>query len=1035
MSRLGITTFIDPESRKIKPRLKSFRKEQNNTGSPRKKSSPRINKSFACYNISSKIFKYNDSFSKDRSRTFSMGSTTPSNRRTASMRMTGLNSSGKLSNGHPGPKELEESKNVKLKKELIAELLDKVKKDITIGLFDIALQTLKKVFKEDSNNLRAIYMKAQCYIGLKEYKLAIPDLLGIIQDHPTYNKNIYIEIATCFIESKDYTTAVRQITRGLLKFPRFLEGYLSRGTLYNQMQKWDKAISDFYEAISIGPTEGTGYLGLAESLIGKGECKNAIKMLDQALKCPGSTNLALLKRGKLLFENHEFDKALEDLSRLIDLEPNNIEAHYFKAFSLLGQENLIDAAVSLEQVIKYDKAKKYTGAAIYNLGAIKIRQRDFYGAHFTFQRAVEQGIEIEEQKVLKGYVEAILCLMRRKFKEGISQLNKIIKKKHILLQEYLGNCFAYRGYAYASIDNHEKSVKDLTAAQKLQDLDNSSMYNLMISQAVSLGNCEKALELLQQASGLFPKNVEPFAYQAAIYFQLSLTTKNPSLGQKSKELLDTVIKLRDSESDLYFYRGIVTYYNNKPIDAVYDFEQAIDKAEDNVANHFLARGLCSAKLKMFKEAIQDFSIAIQLDEKCSDAYFFRGRCAFILEDAELALKDFQQALLIKPNDPSAHIKASNLLLLTGAVDEAVKALENAYTINPSTEIILSKVKCYLLQENIPLALTEINKLNQVTKSPKNNFDIEVLTLVQALSSQDSNTYQKILSELTNVLSYKTEGNICKVLHIHWIRGFIFMMNKDFENAKNEFSPVIIKRKKKDQSMERNNIEIIYNLAICNLVIGNLEEAFENLNDIVCFLDETDRGKVLLIMGVIQYALEMNREAKTILTEAFKYDPEIVGKYLEENSDVEVLPLSSGEKFAEGFDCIKIAIGDSHPFYVRPCIMIPKSGLPSFDFGIEEEIFKFFTLNTVKCKPETPWLNRVKGSIQFTDEIQLIEAESPSEEKEEEEKAEVSDVFSDKSLKKYKSQEISIRSPVPVVRIHDSDSSLSEILDDIDDLNF
>ncbi|OMJ87536.1 hypothetical protein SteCoe_10711 [Stentor coeruleus] len=1034
MSRLGITTFIDRESRKLKPRLKSYKKVSNNSGSPRKKSSPRINKSFGCYNISSKIFKYNDSFSKDRSRTLSMGSTTPSNRRVSSLRMTAFNSSGKLSNGHPGPKELEEYRNVKLKKEKIAEFLDKARKEITNGLFEIALQTLKKVFKEDANNLRAIYMKAQCYIGLKEYKLAIPDLLSIVQDHPTYNKNIYIEIATCFIESKDYTTAIRQITRGLLKYPRFLEGYLSRGTIYNQMQKWDKAISDFYEAISIGSNEGGGFLGLADSLIGMGEYKNAIKMLDQALKCSNSVNLALLKRGKLLFESHEFEKALDDLNHLIDLEFNNVEAHYYKAFAFLGQENLIDAAVSLEQVIKYDTSKKYTGAAIYNLGAIKIKQRDFYGAHFTFQRAIEQRIEIEEQKVLKGYVEAILCLMRRKFKEGISQLNKIIKRKHALLQEYLGHCLTYRGYAYASIDNHEKAVKDLITAQKLQDLDNSSLYNLMISQAILLGHCEKALELLEKASEFFPKNIEPLIYQSAIFFQLAITTKNQNFGHKSKELLDISIKLRDSESDLFFFRGIVTYYNNKPIDAIYDFEQAIDKAEDNIPSHFLARGLCSAKLKMFKEAIQDFSIAIQLDDKYADAYFFRGRCEFIIEEMVLALKDFQQALVIKNNDPIAHIKVSNLLFLTGAADESIKALDNAYSIKSSADILMNKAKIYLLQENIPLALAEINKLNQISKNPENNFDIEVLTLSQKLSAHDPNIFQEVSDELANVLLYKTEGNICKVLHIRWIRGVLFMLKKDFDSAKKEFSPVIIKRKKKEQSMERSNIEIVYNLALCNLLQSNLEDAFENFNDIVYYLDDLDRGKILLIMGVIQYALEMNREAKTILTEAFKYDPETVGRYLEEIEDVDVLPLSSGEKFAEGFDKIRICIGDSHSFFVRPCISLPKPCLPIFEFDIEEEILKLFTVNTVKCKPETPWLNRVKGSIQFTDEIQLIEVDSPSEEKDEK-KEEDSDVFSEKSFRKIKSHEIFIRSPVAVVKVEETDSSLSEILDHIDDFNF
>ena len=330
MSRLGTSTFIDTEARKQKPRVKSGKKEVNATSSPRKKSSPRVNKSFACYNVSSKVFKYAESNLKDRNRNLSIGSATPSHRKVTSMRMM-LSSSGKFSNGHPGPKELEESKQVKLKKEMIAENLEKASKDVQSNNFDLAMQSLKKVFKEDSSNTKALYLKAQCFMGMKEFKLAIPDLLTIIQDHPAYSRSVYIDVATCFIESKDYTTAIRQLTRGLLKFPKFAEGFISRGTLYNQLQKWDKAMSDFYEALSISPGEGNGYLGLADSFIGAGDGTGAIKMLDYALKCPASTAAALLKRGKLLFDKQDFELAMEDFHKLIEIEFSNAEAHYYKA--------------------------------------------------------------------------------------------------------------------------------------------------------------------------------------------------------------------------------------------------------------------------------------------------------------------------------------------------------------------------------------------------------------------------------------------------------------------------------------------------------------------------------------------------------------------------------------------------------------------------------------------------------------------------------------------------------------------------------
>ena len=126
-------------------------------------------------------------------------------------------------------------------------------------------------------------------------------------------------------------------------------------------------------------------------------------------------------------------------------------------------------------------------------------------------------------------------------------------------------------------------------------------------------------------------------------------------------------------------------------------------------------------------------------------------------------------------------------------------------------------------------------------------------------------------------------------------------------------------------------------------------------------------------------------------------------------------------------------GENVEILVKPSISLPRPTLKNLEFDMESEILEYFKIECVKCKPETPWLNRVKGSIQFTDEIQHYETESVTEEVEE--KPEESGVFSDKSLRPYKSQEIRMRTLGEKENLSDSDSSLSEILDHIDELNF
>lgn len=49
-----------------------------------------------------------------------------------------------------------------------------------------------------------------------------------------------------------------------------------------------------------------------------------------------------------------------------------------------------------------------------------------------------------------------------------------------------------------------------------------------------------------------------------------------------------------------------------------DIEHAIENADEAQANHYLARGRCYACLSMFKEAITDLSIAINLNKDLLD---------------------------------------------------------------------------------------------------------------------------------------------------------------------------------------------------------------------------------------------------------------------------------------------------------------------------------------------------------------------------------------------------------------------------------
>jgi tetratricopeptide (TPR) repeat protein len=906
------------------------------------------------------------------------GEVTPKVRhRSTTLRSRNLRSSSKLMNGHPNPGDIEEAKETRQRKEVIQGWFERGVSEMKIGEFPSAISFFSKILKEDPKNVDSLFNRACCYMNVNEHKLAIPDLMVLSTDFPLYKKKLYVALAMCFANLHDFESGIRHLSRGLLKYPKFTEGFVTRGQFYLQQTRWEKAVQDFYKAISLNPAEGSAYIGLGDAYLGFEDKKNAIKAYSQAVQCTTTSFQALIKRGKIFFELQDFSKSLNDLELALSYNSEDPEAYYYKSMILLSQDNLTEAALCLEQVIKFDvHSRKYTGAAIYDLGAIKIKQKDYYGAMHTFKRASDINVEVKEQKVLRGYVEAILLLMKRKFKEGISQLSRIIKKKEQPIQEYIGNCYAFRGYGYASLEKHDQAVRNLNNASKIQELDNASKYNLQISNAwlISEKSPEESLKMLEDAFKDFSKNPEPLAYQAAIHLSQSRKTSNKKLAEKSKSLLDKAITLRDSDCDLYFFRGITLYYLSKPIEAVPDYELAIDKAEDNVPIHFIARGLCYAQLKLLKEAMQDFSIAIQLNESMSDAYYFRGRCAFLLDDTQQAFQDYQKMITNKNDDPVSHINAGNLLLLAGSVEDASKAYTNANSISPTQEAFLQRAKCYLMMEKHEQTISDLESALKL--GSKVEVDIELLKIITNSGDFNENNLSKKVSAIGKLLHSQVSEKVFKMKHLHWYKGvFLFMVN-EFQKAKVEFKAALdTKYDSEETNTDKDNSEVLFNLALCYVMCEQYEAALIHLQELVYILEGSDRGKILLLIGVLNLVLQENEQARSIMLEAFKYDSVTSTAYLEEKPLVEILPFSSNSTLSQKYPKKEVKIQGCHPFHIRPSFSYPSIALPSLDFHTEASLLNEFLVKSIKCKPEAPWLNRVKGTIQFTEEIREINCES------------------------------------------------------------
>ena len=158
------------------------------------------------------------------------------------------------------------------------------------------------------------------------------------------------------------------------------------------------------------------------------------------------------------------------------------KAYFYKAKALKKLNNLNDAILYFEQVIRANDDNHLASSALYEIAKIKIQQKDFYEAYYNLKRA--NHFKLKQKKLVnyKMFTEGVIFLMKRKTKTGLKLISQLIdrlkpstedqsgeKSSGKIVQEtspdYIYNLvFLYRAYGYFVTEEYDSSLKDYIKA-------------------------------------------------------------------------------------------------------------------------------------------------------------------------------------------------------------------------------------------------------------------------------------------------------------------------------------------------------------------------------------------------------------------------------------------------------------------------------------------------------------------------------------------------------------------------------------------
>ncbi|MGX1928824.1 tetratricopeptide repeat protein [Flagellimonas sp. 2504JD4-2] len=405
------------------------------------------------------------------------------------------------------------------------------------------------------------------------------------------------------------------------------------------------------------------YLGLTNANIGNLE--KAIEYYDALIKAFPDNTIYRNARCFFYLEQKEYDKALDDLNKLIDLGSITPESFNKRAVANIGLNKFNAAIVDARNAISLDSTYF---RAYNNLSISKLHQQDLDSALYF----IDLAIKFQPQKPSYMVNKARVLVEMKKYKEAEKYCLKARKIDQENVSTYITLVDIYNRQK-----KFGKAKKELGLLKKLGSND-PDIFNQQARVDLNNGNAEKALNNFNKAISINPK--EPIFYlgRGAAFHYLK-EYKN------AVEDYSVFIKVRPNNFKGYLHRGttyaimedfdrstsdfdrffdLVPNFENELMDLTKDLRD-FSKIMVNISNFLSNKG-------QIEKAMRYINYAIKIDETNSEAYYTRGKIKAENGNFEAGLRDINSSIKISPNNIFYYFNRIKILLYLKDFDGALR---------------------------------------------------------------------------------------------------------------------------------------------------------------------------------------------------------------------------------------------------------------------------------------------------------------------------------------------------------------------------
>jgi tetratricopeptide (TPR) repeat protein len=153
----------------------------------------------------------------------------------------------------------------------------------------------------------------------------------------------------------DFDRAISDFTQAIELDPKYALAYDRRGQAYYGKHEYDRAMADFEKEIKLNPEYGPSYNNRGLVYEAMGDVVRAFAGFDQAIRLnPNGAGAAYTNRGRVYEGRGDHDRAIADFNQSIKINPNYARAYHFRGFTYSNKSEYDRAIADLEEAIRLE---------------------------------------------------------------------------------------------------------------------------------------------------------------------------------------------------------------------------------------------------------------------------------------------------------------------------------------------------------------------------------------------------------------------------------------------------------------------------------------------------------------------------------------------------------------------------------------------------------------------------------------------------------------------------------------------------------